>query len=90
MTTAWVYSLTDCPACGRARALAAERVGHENVVEVRIDHPLLELGVRQLFTDRQVHAPVVVIEGQGVYTLTLDEPQRLVRIISLEAQTVAA
>lgn len=89
MTTAWVYSLAECPACAVARRLAAERVGQENVVEVRIDHPLVELGVRQLFGDRQLHAPVVVVEGQGIYTLTLDEPPRLARIVSLERDLAA-
>ena len=83
MGVAWLYTLAGCDACGRARGLLAKR-GY-TVREVPIDNPLLELGVRRLFRDQEVHAPVVVLPSVGVYTLSTDEPPQLLRIVSLEA-----
>lgn len=88
MGTAWLYTQEGCGGCDRARALLA---GHGyTVIEVAVDNPLLELGVRQIFRDHLVHTPVVVLPGRGVYVLSsADAGAALMRIISTEADRAA-
>lgn len=86
--TAYVYTLPGCAACERAKELV--RLQGLAVIEVPVDNPLLEAGVQMCFRDRQVHAPVVVVPGQGIYVPTRDEPMMLLRIVSLQAPAEAA
>ena len=84
--TAWVYTQAGCPACDEAKQLVAAR-GYAPV-EVPIDNPLVELGVKLLFRDGLVHAPVVVLPD-GFYVLTVSEPRQLLRIVDLTPLGVA-
>lgn len=79
---AHVYTLPGCDACRTAKELVV-RQGHA-VNEVAIDNPLVELGVQMVFRDRQVHAPVVVLPGEGVYVLNTGDPPQLLRVLNLE------
>ena len=64
---AWLYTLSGCSACETAHTLLlAQRY---EVRKVLVDNPLLELGVSSVFKDRVVHAPVIVIEGRGIFVL---------------------
>lgn len=80
---AFLYTLAGCGACQRARTIL-EGQGRQ-VREIPIDNPLLELSVAQLFRDRQLHAPVVVLPERGIYTLSTDAEPQLLRIVSLES-----
>lgn len=86
--TAYVYTLPGCEACERAKALV--RSQGLDAVEVPIDNPLVEAGVQMCFRDHAVHAPVVVVPGQGIYVPTRDEPMILLRIVNLQAGAGAA
>ena len=87
MVAAYVYTLPGCGACERAKGLAADK-GYE-VREVPIDNPVLELGVKMLFRDGALRAPVVVLPEKGIYTLSDSEPVQLLRLVSLEPDKVA-
>lgn len=71
-----VYTLADCEACNKVKALL--RVNGEDYYEIPIDNPLLELGVKTLFNDEQIHAPIVLRPNQGVFMLMGNE---LVKIV---------
>lgn len=81
MADTLVYTLPGCDACERAKAYLAGIA--EPYREILIDNPLIELGVRSLFKDRQLHAPVVLRPAKGAYVMT--ENGRLARIVQTEA-----
>lgn len=78
---AFLYTLPDCEACHLARRVLTEQRPDLTIQEVPLDNPLVEEGVKILFEDGQVHAPVVVIPDEGIYRST---PRRLVLIHSLK------
>lgn len=79
---AWLYTQESCGACEKARALLRNQ-GH-TIREVRVDNPLLELGVGMLFKDKRVHTPVVFLEGEGIYILSSDIEPQLLRLVNLK------
>ena len=84
---AWLYVEDGCGACAIARRLAAVRWGAENVREVVVADPLLQLGVQTLFSGLVV-TPVVVVAGEAIYKLSGDG-ESLIEHVSLRAEGVA-
>ena len=78
-----VYTLPECQACQTAKALLA--AGGEDFREIAIDNPLTELGVRSLFKDGGLHAPIVLRSGRGAFVLSGEEPPRLLRMVAKDA-----
>lgn len=86
----YLYSLPDCPACERAKALLHQQ-GLVPIVEVGIDNPLVEVGVKMLFHDGLIHSPVVIIPGNGAYVLNeglgKNAPPELHMVVSLAPES---
>lgn len=80
-----VYTLPGCTACGKAKRLLADM--GEPYREVAIDNPLVEIGVRSLFRDDKIHAPVVLRPHRGAFVMSPEG--RLVKLV-LPHQAVAA
>lgn len=81
---AYLYTLPGCEACVSARSMVLAQGFWP--VDVPIDNPALEVGIKLLFKDGQVHAPVIWIPERGVYILSHDEPPQMLRILALEPQ----
>lgn len=75
---AWLYSLPGCHACEDAASLL--RAGGVEFRQEEISNPILELGIRSLFKDRKVHAPVLYRPHDGVYILGESEPRQFLKI----------
>ena len=80
----YLYKQLGCSACKKARILL-ELQGYTQIREILVDNPLLELGIQMLFTDKQVHTPVIVIPDKGIYILNIEATQ-LFRLVSLQPE----
>lgn len=80
----YLYTREECEACETAHTFLIAN-GYE-VQEVRVDNPLLELGIKLLFRDGQLHTPVIVIPDKGIYVMSQDAEPQLLRIVSLEKE----
>ena len=76
----YLYTLENCEACKKA-SMTLSKMGHK-VQKISIDNPILEIGVKMLFKDGLIHAPLVVIPNEGIYMF--GEDMNLLRIVSLK------
>lgn len=81
MKLAYLYALEGCSACDRAFDWLLMQ-GYA-VSKVFVDNPLVELGVRTLFKNKQLHVPVIVVPGVGVYLTPASGEMQLLRIVDL-------
>ena len=82
----YLYKQSGCDACRLAKDLL-ESQGYTQIVEVLVDNPILEIGMKMLFNDKQIHTPVVVIPDKGIYILNTEATQ-LFRLVSLEPDLI--
>ena len=79
----YLYTLSDCGACEGLRQKLIEHGKPFRVVP--IDNPLLEIGVKLLFKDKLLHAPLFCDPEDGVF-MPSNGSDQLLRILDLRNQ----
>ena len=78
---AYLYYKDDCDACSMLNAMLTKN-GYA-VEKVRIDNPLVELGLQVIFNDDLVRSPVAVVPERGIYILEKGAPPKIAKIFNL-------